>query len=135
VPIKPKVLWISDELTHISSSIGSLGAGAVTNINPTGWRNIFWIQVGLHGFTALGLLAFYWPKRRTDYPRMPLKELAWLCDPIGSFLLVGSATLMLLALNWAGGAYRWADPHVCANLVVGIVAFIAFCFYGKYSDQ
>src|SRR5687767_11358873 len=85
--------------------IGGLAAGAVANIGPTGWRNIFWIQVGLHGFTAIGLFALYWPKKRTDYPKMSFKQWTWACDPIGCFLLIVSATLLLLSLNWAGGAY------------------------------
>ena len=62
---------------------------------------------------------------------MSFKEWMWACDPVGSLLLVAAATLMLLALNWAGGAYPWSNPHVCANLVVGIVLFIAFCLYGN----
>ncbi|KAF1828734.1 MFS general substrate transporter [Decorospora gaudefroyi] len=109
--------------------IGTLIAGAVTNISPTGWRNIFWIQVGMHGLTSIGLFAFYWPKKRTDYPRMTFKQWTWACDPIGCFLLVSSALLMLLALNWAGGRYPWSDPHVCATLTVGIVLLFAFGFY------
>lgn len=110
--------------------MGSLAAGAVTDLSASGWRYIFWIQVALHGITSLGLFAFYWPKKRTDYPRMSVNEWAWACDPVGSFLLVAAATLMLLALNWAGGAHPWSSPYVCANLVVGIALFIAFCLYG-----
>jgi hypothetical protein len=102
----------------------------VTALSPTGWRYIFWIQVALHGTTSIGLFAFYWPKKRTDYPKMNFKQFVWACDPIGSLLLVAAATLMLLALNWAGGAYRWSNPHVCANLAVGIILLIAFCLYG-----
>ncbi|KAG9195027.1 hypothetical protein G6011_00147 [Alternaria panax] len=113
----------------MGGTVGSLAAGAVTNLSASGWRYIFWIQVGLHGTTSLGLFAFYWPKKRTDYPRMSFKEWVWACDPIGSSLLIAAATLMLLALNWAGGAYPWSNPHVCANLAVGIVLFIAFCLY------
>lgn len=105
----------------------------MTNLSASGWRYIFWIQVGLHGITSLGLFAFYWPKKRTEYPRMSFKEWMWACDPIGSLLLVAAATLMLLALNWAGGAYKWSNPHVCANLAVGIVLFITFCLYGTIS--
>lgn len=113
-------------------SVGALAAGAVANLSVSGWRYIFWIQVGLHGLTSLGFFAVYWPKKRTDYPRMSAKEWLWACDPIGSVLLISSATLMLLALNWAGGSYPWSSPHVCANLVIGIVLFIAFCSYGTY---
>ncbi|KAF1961542.1 MFS general substrate transporter [Byssothecium circinans] len=113
----------------VGGLVGGLAAGAVANISPSGWRNLFWIQAALHGLTSVGLFAFYWPKKSTDYPRMSFKQWTWACDPIGSFLLMVSATLMLLALNWAGGAYAWKDPHVCANLTVGIVLFIAFCVY------
>ena len=38
---------------------------------------------------------------------MTWKNIAWQCDPIGSFLFIVSATLMLLALDWAGGVYPW----------------------------
>lgn len=115
----------------VGGIVGGLGAGAVANVNPTGWRLIFWIQAGLHGATALGLFAFYWPKKRTDYPKLSFKEYIWACDPIGSFLFIAGATLMLLALNWAGGTYAWSNPHVCATLVVGIVLVLAFCVYGE----
>jgi hypothetical protein len=111
------------------SSVGGLAAGAVANISPTGWRYIFWIQVALHGFTALGLFTLYWPKKRTDYPRMSFKQWTWACDPIGCFLIIVAATLLLLSLNWAGGAYKWSNPHVYANLVVGVIFLIAFCIY------
>lgn len=114
-------------------SVGGLGAGAVTNVNPAGWRNIFWIQAGLHGATSLGMFAFYWPKKSSSPPKMRLKEYVWACDPIGSVLFIAGATLMLLALNWAGGAYPWSNPHVLANLVVGIVLVIAFCIYGGFT--
>lgn len=37
---------------------------------------------------------------------MLLRELVWALDPIGSLLLIVSATLLLLGLNWGGGVYR-----------------------------
>jgi hypothetical protein len=101
----------------------------VANISPTGWRYIFWIQVALHGFTSLGLFALYWPKKRPDYQRMSFKQWTWACDPIGCFLIIVAATLLLLSLNWAGGAYKWSNPHVYANLVVGIIFLISFGMY------
>ena len=63
---------------------------------------------------------------------MTVKEYIWACDPIGSLLFITSATLMLLALNWAGGDYAWANPHVVAPLTVGCVLLVVFAVYGKY---
>ncbi|CAO2648673.1 Nn.00g079400.m01.CDS01 [Neocucurbitaria sp. VM-36] len=131
LPLKYRALanGCSGAAGTIGGLVGALAAGAVANLSTSGWRYIFWIQVGLHGLTSIGIFAVYWPKKRTDYPKMTVKEWVWACDPIGSCLLVASATLMLLALNWAGGAYKWSNPHVCANLSVGIVLFVAFCVY------
>jgi hypothetical protein len=108
-----------------------MGAGGVTNANPGGWRNIFWMQAAFHAATSIGLLAFYWPQKRSDYPKMRFSEYIWACDPIGSFLFICSATLMLLGLNWAGGDYAWSNPHVAAPLGIGLGLLVAFCLYGK----
>jgi MFS family permease len=113
------------------SIVGGLGGGAVTNVNPAGWRNIFWIQAALHGVTSVGLLTFYWPQKTSEYPKMSFKGYLWACDPIGSLLFISSATFILLALNWAGGEYPWGSPHVAAPLAIGLALLIAFCIYGK----
>lgn len=63
------------------------------------------MQAAFHLATSAGFLLFYWPKRQSDYPKMSLRQYVWAVDPIGSVLFVSSATLMLLALDWAGGAY------------------------------
>ena len=96
-----------------------------------GWRWIFWIQAIFHGVTALGLLGFYWPPKSEEREKAAFKDYLWACDPIGSVLFIGSATLMLLALDWAGGTYAWSDPHVAATLAVGLVLLVCFCFYGN----
>ncbi|KKA20932.1 hypothetical protein T310_5017 [Rasamsonia emersonii CBS 393.64] len=68
---------------------GGLVAGGVTKVRASGWRDIFWIQAGLHLATSAGLLIFYHPP----------------------------------------GDYAWSDPHVAANLAVGLVFFAFFCLY------
>ena len=62
---------------------------------------------------------------------MSFKATFWSFDPIGSFLFITSATLMLLALDWAGGTYGWSDAHVAAPLTIGLVLLVAFVLYGK----
>ena len=111
--------------------MGQLGAGAVTNVEKDGWRNIFWMQAAFHGATVLMILAFYHPPRRSDYPKMKVSEFLWSLDPIGAILFIGGATLIILALDWTGGTYPWRDAHVIAPLVVGIVLLLLFGLYGK----
>ncbi|KAI0847180.1 MFS general substrate transporter [Daldinia vernicosa] len=113
----------------VGGLIGSLGAGAVTNVDAGGWRYIFWIQAAFHGITALGLFCLYWPPKHIEYPKMSLWDYIWACDPIGSVLFVGSATLMLLGLDWAGGAYAWSNPHVAVSVGLGLTLLVSFAMY------
>lgn len=113
----------------VGGLVGSLGAGALTNRSPSGWRGIFWMQAAFHLFTTLGLFVFYWPKKRPDLPRLSWKQVLWEIDPIGSTLLVSGATLLLLALDWAGSAYAWSDAHVAAPLGIGLALLLFFVLY------
>ncbi|KAI0478284.1 major facilitator superfamily domain-containing protein [Xylaria cf. heliscus] len=114
----------------IGGLIGALGAGAVTNVSAAGWRYIFWIQAAFHGVTSLGLLLFYFPpKQDLKREKMSIRDYIWACDPIGSALFISSATLLLLALDWAGGAYAWSDPHVAVPLSLGLVLLVGFAGY------
>src|ERR1700761_1673210 len=108
-----------------------MGAGAVTNQNAEGWRDIFWMQAAFHGATTVGLVLFYHPKRASEFPKMSFTSIVWACDPIGSVLFICSCTLLLMALDWAGGTFPWSDPHVVAMLVIGLVLLVVFCLYGK----
>ena len=105
-------------------------SAAVTNTGPSGWRYAFWIEAGLHGATFLGFALFYWPIRRSDYPKMSFKQYFWLIDPVGSLLYMAGATLILIALNWAGGKYAWSSAFVAAPLTIGLVILALFGLYG-----
>ncbi len=114
----------------VGGMVGALVAGAVTNANAGGWRWIFWIQAIFHGLTAVGLFAFYWPPKNTEFPDISAGDIFRACDPVGSVLFISGATLTLLALDWAGGAYAWSDPHIVAPLTIGLVLIVAFGIYG-----
>ena len=87
------------------------------------------MQAAFHLTTALGLLLFYNPPRPADRPKLALGEIFWAIDPIGSALFISSTTLMLLGLDWAGGTYKWGDPHVAAPLGVGLGLLLFFGLY------
>lgn len=97
--------------------------------NPT--NSQFWMQAAFHAATFIGLVAFYHPVRRSDYPKMSVRAYIWSMDPIGSFLFIGACTLILLGLDWTGGAYPWKSTHVDVPLGVGGSLLIAFALYGK----
>jgi hypothetical protein len=40
---------------------------------------------------------------------------------------------MLLALDWAGGAYAWSNPHVAVPLSIGLALLVLFAVYGENS--
>ncbi|TVY13023.1 Trichothecene efflux pump TRI12 [Lachnellula arida] len=113
----------------VGGLIGSLGGGAATSVGVSGWRTIYWVQAGFFALTIAGLLVFYHPKREAGSRKMSWGEVGWACDPIGSFLFIGGATLALVALDWAGGVYPWHDRHVVAPLVIGIATLVAFAVY------
>jgi hypothetical protein len=100
-----------------------------------GWRWIFWLQAIFHGLTSLGLFFFYWPPKNIEYPNMSFKDYVWACDPFGSLLFISGATLTLLAMDWAGGAYGWSNPHVVAPLTLGLLLLVGFGIYGKPSHH
>jgi MFS family permease len=131
LPMKYRAL--ANGLAFLGGAVGGLfgvlGGGGVTNTNAGGWRNIFWIQAAFHLATALGLLLFYHPARRSDRPKMSLGSIVWACDPVGSGLFISGTTLMLLSLDWAGGAFKWSNPHVAAPLGIGAGLLVMFCLY------
>lgn len=114
----------------IGGIVGTLGAGKVTSLSASGWRNIFWIQAGLHGATCVGLILLYHPPRHSDYPRLSIKQFIRAIDPVGSMLFMAGATLTLLSLDWVS-SYAWSDPHVVAPLCIGLGLLVAFAIYGE----
>ena len=80
--------------------------------------------------TFIGLVALYHPVRRSEYAKSSIREFIWSMDPIGSLLFVVGCTLMLLALDWAGGSYPWKSTHVLIPLCLGGVIMIVFGLYG-----
>ena len=87
------------------------------------------MQAAFHLTTSIGLFVFYWPKKQPGHVRLTARQVFWEMDPIGTFFFVSSTSLLLLALDWAGGAYNWSNPHVAAPLGVGFGLLLAFCLY------
>lgn len=114
----------------VGGIVGGLGTGSVTAMSSSGWRNVFWIQAALHGATCLGLVLLYHPAKKSNSPRLSLKQYILAVDPVGSGLFIVGATLTLLAFDWLGGSYQASDVHFIAPLTIGLVGLLAFSLYG-----
>lgn len=114
----------------IGGIVGSLGAGKVTSMNASGWRNIFWMQAALHGTTCLGFLLLYHPPKKSTHPRLSFWKCFWAVDFVGSGLFILGTTLTLLALDRLA-LYDWSDSHAMGPLCVGLVSLLVFGAYGK----
>lgn len=97
----------------------------------SGWRIIFWIQAGLYALTSIGLILFYHPpKQHSELANMSWKQIIWNIDPIGSLLFMTGTTLIMLALDWAGGVHPWSNAHVAAPPAIGLALLVCFGIYG-----
>lgn len=114
----------------IGGIIGTLGAGKLTSLSASGWRNIFWLQAALHASTFLAFLALYHPKKRFDHVPLSLKECFWQIDPVGSLLFITGTTLCLLGLGFVSN-YSWNHALVIAPLCCGLISLVLFALYGE----
>ncbi|KAH9214781.1 major facilitator superfamily domain-containing protein [Leptodontidium sp. 2 PMI_412] len=131
LPYKYRAL--SNGLGFISGTLGALiailGGGAVVDSGVSGWRTIYWMQAAFHMTSFAGIMAFYWPPKKVREERLSWRRAIWSCDPIGSLTLIAGTTLVIMALNWAGGTYAWSNVRVVSCLVTGAVLLLVFSVY------
>ncbi len=97
----------------LSSVAGPLLGGWLTD--GPGWRWIFWINVPIGG-AALVVTSVVL--------RMPVTKRQHSIDYLGAATIVGSATALLLYLNWAGDRFGWSSAEALSLLLLA-VAFAA----------
>ncbi|KAI8936115.1 hypothetical protein NX059_007614 [Plenodomus lindquistii] len=128
---RPVCQGIVNSFAWVGAVIGTMAGGAfVQNSNPRGWRNLYWLQLGLWAFTGIGILAGYNPpKRHTRFDHLSVWDKTKCLDLPGAFLLTAGLVLLLTGLNLGDSLYTWQDVQTLATLVLGVVLLVAFCVY------
>lgn len=93
------------------------------------WRWCFYINLPIGALTAIVLLFVFHPKPPVQTMRdLPWKTMILQFDPLGTMLLIGSVTTLLIALQDGGVVYAWNSPVIIVLLVLSAVFAVVFAF-------
>lgn len=122
---RPILFGILMACMNIGAVIGPLIGGALTT--HASWRWCFIINIPI-GSAVIAILVFFVksvPGKDHDRPwAYKLKHL----DPLGATILLPCVVCLLLALQWAGSTYSWANWRIILLWILSGVLAVAFAW-------
>jgi len=91
------------------------------------WSMVFWINVPL----AAAALALLLPQMG----KIPVYHRRRKVDWFGGILLMASAVVFMLALNWGGNRFSWLSPTMLAMLGACIALALTFIWHARRADE
>ncbi|KAK2616421.1 hypothetical protein QQS21_000663 [Conoideocrella luteorostrata] len=120
---RPMFQGIFGMVFGISSVVGPLIGGAFTQHATWRWCFYMNLPVGAVSFTLLYI--FMHPAPPKEEPATVKQQIMRL-DPLGTFFFVPSVVCLLLALQWGGSTYAWANWRIILLFVMFGLTGIAF---------
>ncbi|KAF2877682.1 major facilitator superfamily domain-containing protein [Massariosphaeria phaeospora] len=131
MPLHKRPIWQGtlNATFGIASIVGPVLGGALTE--GVSWRWCFYINLPIGGFAAAVIVILLHLKPAAT-EKVPLMQKLKGLDGFGFCLFAGSVTMLLLALQWGGHAYRWGSSTTIGLFVgfgITLPAFVAWQLY------
>ncbi|KAJ2894473.1 hypothetical protein MKZ38_007512 [Zalerion maritima] len=124
---RPVAMGVLMACLSVGSVVGPLIGGALTGVS---WRWCFIVNlpVGAAVVATLVFLAEATPRtgQNDETRNWRWRDKARRLDPLGAALLVPAVVCVVLALQWAGSTYAWADWRIVLLFVLGAALGAAF---------
>ncbi|RYP44501.1 hypothetical protein DL768_009040 [Monosporascus sp. mg162] len=112
---QPLFISILSSNYAIASVLGPVVGGVVTESRLT-WRFCFWINLPISALPIAVILSLFREPHR-EPTKAALREKLASLDPIGTVILVGAVTCLILGLQWGGITLPWGHPRVWGCLL------------------